>query len=71
MTEPTPRDEILTGRDESTPFRVHGRVVLVIAVVVLLVGGLVYGLFAAFHGKQSGPTMPAPVPAAASPNDLY
>ena len=64
MTEPKPRDEILTGRDESTPFRAQGRVILVIAVVVLLVGGLIYGLFAAFGGKQGGPTMPAPTPAA-------
>jgi len=69
VPEPTPRDEILTGRDESTPFRAHARVIVVVAVVVLLVGGLVYGLFAAFGGKQGGPTMPAPTPAAL--NDRY
>jgi hypothetical protein len=59
MTEPTPRDEILTGRNEATPARALGRVVLVVAVAVLVIGGLVYGLFAAFGGKQHGSTAPA------------
>jgi hypothetical protein len=59
MTEPTPRDEILTGRNESTPVRALGRVAIVIAVVVLLIGGLVYGLFAAFGGDQHGSTAPS------------
>jgi hypothetical protein len=59
MTEPTPRDEILTGRDAATPVRAFGRVALVIAVVVLLIGGLIYGLFAAFGGDQHGSTVPA------------
>ncbi len=59
MTEPTPRDEILTGRNEATPVRAFGRVAVVIAVVVLLIGGLVYGLFAAFGGDQHGSTAPA------------
>jgi hypothetical protein len=44
MTEPTPRDEILTGRNESTPVRALGRVALVVAVVVLVIGGLIYGI---------------------------
>jgi hypothetical protein len=62
---PVANDEpILRGRDENAPFRAHLRVLVVVAIVVLLVGGLIYGLFAAFHGKQKGPTMPAPVPAA-------
>jgi hypothetical protein len=59
-------EPILRGEDESAPFRAHSRVLVVVAIVVLIVGGLVYGVFAAFHGKQHGPTMPAPVPAAAS-----
>lgn len=63
-------DPLITGRDESTPFRAHGRVILVVAIVVLLVGGLIYGLFAAFGGKQGGPTMPAPKPAASAPVTL-
>jgi uncharacterized membrane protein len=53
-------DPILQGRNENAPFRAHLRVTLVVLVVVLLVGGLIYGVFAAFHGKQGGPTMPAP-----------
>jgi hypothetical protein len=67
VTEPTPRDEILTGRNESTPFRAHLRVALVILVVFLIIFGIAYGLYSAFGGKQSGPTMPAPVPAALKP----
>jgi hypothetical protein len=49
MTEPTPRDEILTGHDESTPFRALNRVFLVVAVVVIVVGAIVYGVYAAVH----------------------
>jgi hypothetical protein len=59
MTEPTPRDEVLTGRDESTPVRAFNRVAIVVAVVVIVIGGIVYGLFAAFGGKQHGSTAPA------------
>jgi hypothetical protein len=47
MTEPTPRDEILTGRNESTPVRALGRVALVVAVAVLVIGGLIYGIYSA------------------------
>jgi flagellar basal body-associated protein FliL len=58
-------EPILRGQDENAPFRAHVRVIVIVAIVVLVVGGVVYGLFAAFHGKQKGPTMPAPVPLAA------
>jgi hypothetical protein len=49
MTEPTPRDEILTGRDERTPFRALHRVALVVAVVFVLVCALAYGLWTALN----------------------
>ena len=52
MPEPTPRDEILTGRNESTPIRALNRVALVVFVVVALVAGLAYGLYAAFGGSS-------------------
>jgi len=52
MPEPAPRDEILTGRDDaSTPFRVQARVFLVIAAVVIVIGGIAYGVYAAFGGS--------------------
>jgi hypothetical protein len=47
MTEPTPRDEILTGRNESTPFRALHRVFLVVAAVVIVIGAIIYGVYAA------------------------
>jgi len=47
MTEPAPRDDVLSGKDESTPFRAQNRVFLVVAVVVIVIGGLVYGIYAA------------------------
>jgi hypothetical protein len=59
MTEPAPRDDLLSGRNEAAPARAFGRVVVVVAVVVLVIGGIVYGLFAAFGGKQHGSTAPA------------
>ncbi len=59
MTEPPSRDEVLSGGDEATPARALGRVAIVVAVVVLLIGGIVYGLYAAFGGKQHGSTAPA------------
>jgi hypothetical protein len=49
MSEPTPRDEILTGRNESTPFRAIQRVALVIAVVFVVVAGVAYGLWSALN----------------------
>jgi hypothetical protein len=52
-------DPLITGRNENTPFRAHVRVALVVAVVVLIVGGVAYGLYAAFGGKQHGSTLPA------------
>jgi hypothetical protein len=49
VTEPTPRDEMLTaGRDEATPFRVLFRVALAIFVVFLIVGGAAFGVWEAF-----------------------
>jgi hypothetical protein len=48
MTEPTPRDEILTGRDEATPVRALNRVFLVVLVVFIIVCGIAYGLYTAF-----------------------
>ena len=52
MPEPTRRDEILTGRDENTPVRALNRVALVILVAVFLIGGLAYGIYAAFGGSS-------------------
>jgi hypothetical protein len=49
VTEPTPRDEILTGRDESTPFRAFNRVFLVVAVVVVVVGAIAYILWSTLN----------------------
>ena len=49
MTEPAPRDEILTGRNAATPVRAMQRVALVILVVFLVVGGIAWGLWAALH----------------------
>lgn len=51
-------DDLITGRNENAPFRAHMRVFLLIAVVVLIVGGVAYGLYAAFGGKQHGSTLP-------------
>jgi hypothetical protein len=47
MTEPTPRDEILTGRDEATPVRALNRVALVVFAVVVVIGGIAYGIWSA------------------------
>jgi hypothetical protein len=47
MTEPTPRDEILTGRNEATPLRALSRVALVVLLVFLVVCGIAFGLWAA------------------------
>jgi hypothetical protein len=49
MTEPTPRDELLTGRNEATPVRLLGRVALVIFVVVAIIAGIAYGLWSALN----------------------
>jgi hypothetical protein len=49
MTEPTSRDEILTGRNESTPFRALNRVALVVAVVFVIVCAIAYGLWTALN----------------------
>ena len=49
MTEPTPRDEILTGRDEATPMRALGRVALVVFAVVAVVAGIAYGLWSGLN----------------------
>jgi hypothetical protein len=49
MTQPTSRDEILTGHNESTPFRALHRVALVVAVVFVLVCALAYGLWTALN----------------------
>jgi hypothetical protein len=43
------RNEILTGRDESTPLRALNRVALVVFVVVCLFGALAYGLWTALN----------------------
>lgn len=51
MAQPAPRDEILSGRNESTAMRALGRVTLVVAVVFLIVAGIAYGLYAAFGGS--------------------
>ena len=51
-------DDLITGRNENAPFRAQLRVFLLIAVVVLIVGGIAYGLYAAFGGKQHGSTVP-------------
>jgi hypothetical protein len=48
VTEPAPRDEILTGRNEATPFRALNRVFLVCLAAFLIVGGLAFGLWEAF-----------------------
>jgi hypothetical protein len=42
-------DPIITGRDESTPFRAFNRVFLVIAVVVVIVAAAAYGLWTALN----------------------
>jgi hypothetical protein len=42
-------DPIITGRDESTPFRAFNRVFLVIAVVVVIVAAVAYGLWTALN----------------------
>jgi phosphotransferase system glucose/maltose/N-acetylglucosamine-specific IIC component len=52
-------DPLIQGRNENAPVRSFNRVALVVLIAVLIAGGIIYGLFAAFHGKQSGPTMPA------------
>jgi hypothetical protein len=44
------RHEILAGENESTPVRALNRVALVIVVAFLVVGGISYGLYAAFGG---------------------
>jgi hypothetical protein len=49
MTQPTHRDEILTGRNESTPFRALNRVALVVAVVFVIVCAIAYGLWTALN----------------------
>jgi hypothetical protein len=49
MTEPTPRDELLTGRNEATPFRAINRVALLVAAVVVVVAGVAYGLWSALN----------------------
>jgi hypothetical protein len=42
-------NDILRGRDESTPIRALNRVFLVVLVAVCLVGGLAYGLWSALN----------------------
>jgi len=42
-------EPLLTGRDESTPFRAFNRVFLVVAVVFVVVCALAYGLWTALN----------------------
>jgi hypothetical protein len=42
-------EPLLRGSDENTPIRALNRVFLVVAVVVVLVGALCYGLWTALH----------------------
>jgi hypothetical protein len=46
MPRPRPPGEILQGPDEATPLRALGRVFVVVAVVVVIVAGIAYGLWA-------------------------
>jgi hypothetical protein len=42
-------EPLLTGRDESTPFRAFNRVILVVAVVFVVICALAYGLWTALN----------------------
>jgi len=44
-----PDEPLITGRDESTPFRALNRVFLVVAVVFVVVCALAYGLWTALN----------------------
>jgi hypothetical protein len=48
VTQPKPHRELLTGRKPATPFRLLFRVALVVFVVVVIVGGVAFGLWEAF-----------------------
>ena len=49
MTQPTPRDDVLSGRNENSPFRAMNRVALVIAIVFVIVCAVAYGLWTALN----------------------
>ena len=42
-------DPLITGRDESTPFRAFNRVIVVVAVVVVIVGAIAVALWSALN----------------------
>jgi hypothetical protein len=48
VTEREPPGELLTGREPATPFRLLFRVALFVFAVVLIVGGVAFGLWEAF-----------------------
>ena len=42
-------DPLITGRDESTPFRAFNRVIVVVAVVVVIIGAIAVALWSALN----------------------
>jgi hypothetical protein len=44
-----PDEPLLTGRDESTPFRALNRVILVVAAAVVVVGAVAYVLWSVLN----------------------
>jgi len=49
VTEPDPPGELLTGREPATPFRLLFRVALFVFAVVLIVGGIAFGVWELFN----------------------
>ncbi|HET7146011.1 MAG TPA: hypothetical protein VFI10_02335 [Gaiellaceae bacterium] len=50
MPEPTPRDEVLTGRDDAaTPIRALSRVALLVFAVFVVICAAAYGLWTALN----------------------